>query len=307
MGECDWSPYDVIFTHAPPATVQAFGINNHRVNGNRLEDPYVDDVRRGLPYLEAALSAAGIPTQPAGNPDTNGNGIGLSYNQSIYISGQVADAFVGAGLQTTLATAGDATYVRGRTYRDLVQDIMDGYWYGQSDVGGSGRGGWHYGWNYGSADNSTAQWGAITGLAGENAWNIPVPQWVKDENLNYWLRYSQSMNPGFYNGSFGYSQSEYCPWSSCMSTTPSGLVQMNFDGVRNDPNATTDNEIRQDNIKSRRSTGMSLMPNGFESLGKEIGKALTISPRTVEIYRARLMRKYKASNTGDLVHKLITG
>ena len=40
---------------------------------------------------------------------------------------------------------------------------------------------------------------------------------------------------------------------------------------------------------------------------KEIGKALTISPRTVEIYRARLMRKYKASNTGDLVHKLITG
>ena len=25
MGECDWSPYDVIFTHAPPATVQAFG------------------------------------------------------------------------------------------------------------------------------------------------------------------------------------------------------------------------------------------------------------------------------------------
>jgi len=40
---------------------------------------------------------------------------------------------------------------------------------------------------------------------------------------------------------------------------------------------------------------------------KEIGKALTISPRTVEIYRARLMRKYKASNTGDLVHNLMTG
>ncbi len=34
-------------------------------------------------------------------------------------------------------------------------------------------------------------------------------------------------------------------------------------------NATGDNEIRQDNIKSRRSTGMSLMPNGFESLGQD--------------------------------------
>lgn len=38
---------------------------------------------------------------------------------------------------------------------------------------------------------------------------------------------------------------------------------------------------------------------------KEIGRALGISHRTVEIYRARLMRKYKASNTGDLVHRLM--
>ena len=40
---------------------------------------------------------------------------------------------------------------------------------------------------------------------------------------------------------------------------------------------------------------------------KEIGKALAISHRTVEIYRARLMRKYKASTTGDLVQKLLAG
>ena len=38
---------------------------------------------------------------------------------------------------------------------------------------------------------------------------------------------------------------------------------------------------------------------------KEIGRALSISHRTVEIYRARLMRKYKASTTADLVHKLM--
>lgn len=40
---------------------------------------------------------------------------------------------------------------------------------------------------------------------------------------------------------------------------------------------------------------------------KEIGKALAISHRTVEIYRARLMRKYKASTTADLVQKLMAG
>ena len=40
---------------------------------------------------------------------------------------------------------------------------------------------------------------------------------------------------------------------------------------------------------------------------KEIGKALGISHRTVEIYRARLMRKYGASTAADLVHKLLAG
>ena len=40
---------------------------------------------------------------------------------------------------------------------------------------------------------------------------------------------------------------------------------------------------------------------------KEIGRALDISHRTVEIYRARLMRKYGASTAGDLVQKLLVG
>jgi PAS domain S-box-containing protein len=40
---------------------------------------------------------------------------------------------------------------------------------------------------------------------------------------------------------------------------------------------------------------------------KEIGRALAISHRTVEVFRARLMRKYKASTTADLVHKLLAG
>jgi PAS domain S-box-containing protein len=40
---------------------------------------------------------------------------------------------------------------------------------------------------------------------------------------------------------------------------------------------------------------------------KEIGRALVISHRTVEIYRARLMRKFKASTTADLVQRLMAG
>ena len=40
---------------------------------------------------------------------------------------------------------------------------------------------------------------------------------------------------------------------------------------------------------------------------KEIGRVLGISHRTVEIYRARLMRKYGASTAADLVQKLMGG
>ncbi|WP_234264923.1 LuxR C-terminal-related transcriptional regulator [Hydrogenophaga sp. NFH-34] len=40
---------------------------------------------------------------------------------------------------------------------------------------------------------------------------------------------------------------------------------------------------------------------------KEIGRQLGISHRTVEIYRARLMRKYQAHSTADLVHRLLEG
>jgi PAS domain S-box-containing protein len=40
---------------------------------------------------------------------------------------------------------------------------------------------------------------------------------------------------------------------------------------------------------------------------KQIGRVLGISHRTVEIYRARLMRKYQASTTAELVQRLLAG
>ena len=40
---------------------------------------------------------------------------------------------------------------------------------------------------------------------------------------------------------------------------------------------------------------------------KQIGKRLAISPRTVDVYRARLMRKVGAATTPELVNKLLAG
>jgi len=48
-----------------------------------------------------------------------------------------------------------------------------------------------------------------------------------------------------------------------------------------------------------------LLIDGLTS--KLIGKRLGISPRTVDVYRARLMRKVGAATTPDLVHKLLAG
>ena len=46
--------------------------------------------------------------------------------------------------------------------------------------------------------------------------------------------------------------------------------------------------------------------SGNGQTSKEIARTLGISHLTVEVYRARLMRKYRADTTVDLVHKLMT-
>ena len=70
-----------------------------------------------------------------------------------------------------------------------------------------------------------------------------------------------------------------------------------------------------EDLGSRRSVRAELTPREREVAAqvmqgltsKQIGKALGISHRTVELHRARLMRKYTASTTAELVQKLLTG
>lgn len=70
-----------------------------------------------------------------------------------------------------------------------------------------------------------------------------------------------------------------------------------------------------EDLSSRRAVRGELTPREREvaallmhgQTSKEIGKALGISHRTVEIHRAKLMRKYQAHSTPDLVHRLLAG
>lgn len=68
-----------------------------------------------------------------------------------------------------------------------------------------------------------------------------------------------------------------------------------------------------EDLSAKRRVGVELTPREREIAAlviegltsKLIGKRLAISPRTVDVYRARLMKKHHASTTPELVHKLL--
>ncbi len=195
------------------SSVQAFEINGHVPGGDAGRDPYVETVIRGLNHSLTKLATNAIGPQTYGNPDTNANGIGLNITggQEIYELGQVMDALVAAGDANLVAQVGGVNVI-GRPLKDIVQDTMDQYYWGQYDDPTYG-GGWRYSWNS-FPDNSACQWAAIGCLAGNETLGLPIPQWVKDRNL-VWLRYSSSSN------GFGYTGPSYGH-----GTTPSGIVQL---------------------------------------------------------------------------------
>ncbi|MBL3619163.1 MAG: PKD domain-containing protein, partial [gamma proteobacterium endosymbiont of Lamellibrachia anaximandri] len=204
------------YASAIAPAIQSFEINGHFETGDQSNNPYVETVDRGLKYLFTLLTKYDIAAQTYGEPDTNGNGIGISVNsvRPIYEGGSVMDAIASSRslLQRTVTGVDN---IKRRTYFDVLTDMADQYNWGQTDDATIG-GGWRYSWNT-SIDNSAAQWGAIGLQAAQDIFGIPVPLWVKERN-DVWLNYS-------YNGTgFGYGGA-----GNGRATTPSGMVQLAFD------------------------------------------------------------------------------
>ncbi len=210
------------FAGATASAVHAMEINGHLPTRSVLLDPLVDDVIRGLEATLTRLNAVPITVQPAGDPDTNANGIGIQVNSNrpIYEGGMVMDALAATGAPDMAANNG-GNFINGRAFRDILYDMGDMYAWGQVDSGNA-RGGWRYSWNSGS-DNSAAQWAAIGFEGARSAFGLVWPDWVRTEN-DIWLSYS-------YDGTgFGYAGP-----GNGEATTPSGMVQLAYDGfTRND-------------------------------------------------------------------------
>jgi len=160
--------------------------------------PYKVNVEKGLNFLFANAQTIGIYAQPAGYPDTNGNGIGVYFGgQSTYDTGIVMMA-IAASRAPGLVVNVPGSAVDGCTYKQVLQDAVDYFAWGQTDAPSQARGGWYYSHNQGWSDNSNAGY-AVLGLRYAEAalygFTCDMTAFVKPE-LNFWINYIQSPDGG---------------------------------------------------------------------------------------------------------------
>ncbi len=234
-----WDPsyYPVAATGT---SVDAFQLHGSKANLDYDGDPYVETVQRALNYLLANTYSFNIGVQLAGNPDTNGNGIGLVTNESdnlndgrqTYIGGICMTALASSGAPNRVAAVG-GTNVHNRKYADIVQDMVDFFAWGQVESSSVyHRGGWRYHANYTDSDMSTAQWPPLGMLAAEQNMGSTVPQFVRDE-LTLYLNALQNTVKDDDHGCFGYDYPTSIP---NITKAAAGIICHEFLGTPlNDP------------------------------------------------------------------------
>ena len=238
------------------ASTNAFEANGYREDGPD-DSPYSDTVRRGLKYVFSQLAAEGINVQtvPAGrsdDPDTNANGLGVFVNgiDPPYQGGMIMDAIIASGTPNAVATTGPVN-VAGRTYGDIIQDMVDWYAWAQSD--NANHGGWQYNeWanSSGATDNSTNGWAGIGLSAAEDIFGSTIPQWVKDKNIDSLEFTDNESDTTDADGWHGYTSTG--PIWGPYSTSGAATVQMALDGIEATTSATPDERwIRTENMFRR--------------------------------------------------------
>jgi hypothetical protein len=195
--------------------------------------PLKPNVVAGLDFLFLHADTVAISAQIAGDPDSNGNGLGVSvYGQTYYTAILMMAIAAGRDPSRVVAT-GPLT---GWTYGDVLQDLVDWTAYAQADTG-AGRGGWFYNamnedeW----ADQSNSGY-AVLGLLYAQAplysYESDIPGFVATE-LNYWIDYIQNdvgVGDPQYDGGSAYCSD--CPEDYWVNSLKTGnlLTQMAFVG-----------------------------------------------------------------------------
>lgn len=209
----------------------AFEVQGHRGDGDAARDPYVETVRRGLNYLLSGMRQQPLTLQPAGDPDSNGNGFGL------YVFTDPGEAMYEAGIATMAVAAGvkdpgqyaaqvGGEGVKGRTLIEIGQDMADFLVWAQVDSPNEfHRGGWRYFPDSRDADMSVTQWPVLALHALESNWGLAAPAWAKAELRDHFLANIQDET-----GGFGYATRG----SNSTARTAAGIISLLWAGVSPD-------------------------------------------------------------------------
>jgi uncharacterized repeat protein (TIGR01451 family) len=163
---------------------------------------YSDEVQDGLNYLFSQAKTVAIGVQPDGNPDSNGDGIGVYFGSGIndyrviYQTGIALAALTASEAPDRVVNV-PGSPVNGQTYKQVAQNVVDFLAWAQTDSG-LRDGGWYYVPNTDYSDNSVSGYavlGLVYATSPANGFNCTVPAFVKTE-LSKWADYIQSDTTG---------------------------------------------------------------------------------------------------------------
>ncbi len=201
-------------------------------------DPYAEDAARLVNHLLTQALVVSIAAPDESNltgfypevaatpiPGTDdGFGLHIGYNTSNHVNGPHSNALRGfalAHLTGFVAQVGDPNRVLGRRFEFIVQQLVDGLVWAQSEVGGEALGSWYYTPNSsidmlgefagGTLDAAEALWQAERSLGGQG---LIVPNLAKARLAQYILGNANTC-PGFpgTGGSFTSSANNVCDFA----------------------------------------------------------------------------------------------
>jgi len=198
---------------------------------------YHTQVAEGLEYMFLHANTISIGVQPAGDPDSDGDGEGVYISDSGHWSYTTGISLMAISAAKPFAPGPVPTGpLVGWTYADVITDTVDYLAYGQNDAGWE-RGGWGYSDNHVDwSDNSNTGWVTL-GLGYALASGATIRQFVYDE-LNIWIDYVQNeVNGDTNDGGSGYTHPD--EWVN-MLKTGNLLYQMALVGDTIDTQRVTD-------------------------------------------------------------------
>jgi len=204
--------------------------------------PYKEAVEAGLNFIFRNAHVVSIESpEPAGDPDTDGDGIGVCFGNwsRTYDTGISMMAIAASRAPNRIVNEPDSE-VDGWTYKEVLCDIVDHMAWAQADPGCDlHRGGWRYGSDECDSDNSNTGY-AVLGLAYAQSplygFECTIPQFVKNE-LSIWIDVIQDDVDGDPDDGGSYYDPDWPGWVNILKTG-NLIFEMTFVGDPTAPPST---------------------------------------------------------------------